>query len=80
MCTSHCNVLIEYYIIIVQYYQIASAAGRGSGPVSYTHLDVYKRQPLNTAAARRALYFVIGDSAVVIIYAVCNVFKEYKFT
>ena len=43
-----------YFIREVMFTQIDATGAIGKAPVSYTHLDVYKRQPLLRSTARRA--------------------------
>ena len=42
---------IEYAAEIVRYWRGRADAWKAHGPVSYTHLDVYKRQPLSDTAS-----------------------------
>ena len=41
----------------------------GTGPVSYTHLDVYKRQAMGLGSKEIADYFAQGGEAEVLLEA-----------
>ena len=41
--------------------QVGSAVQQGMGPVSYTHLDVYKRQALHQQVAEQSLRLLKGQ-------------------
>ena len=49
---------LRYFVLVVLLAAVAAFAGVNQVPVSYTHLDVYKRQTFAQACADAGIVFV----------------------